>query len=394
MQGHLVKRGKAGFYSIVLHTREKDPKTGRDRVKWIATGTNSLRAAERQLSAVLSRYNATGLVPPAPSSSERVSEYLPRWLKVKAHTLRASTVAGYRSAIEARLVPKLGAYRLVDLKAQMLEEFFASETATQRQAGRKGPVSSSYVSYEAHVLKSALKDAVRWELISSNPMLRVALPAVPRREPRYFTPEEAARFVAAALDSDYYALYVVALTTGMRIGEMAALQWEDVDLQAGLIYVRHSFNFKANPPAIGPTKNGRPRQIAIGVDVVQALRHHKVRQNKYRLDAGPEWRPLGLVFTNRTGGHIWREHLKRGDFDPICKKAGVPCIRLHDLRHTMATLMLMQGVHPKVVQERLGHASIQLTMDTYSSVVPGLQREAADSIERLLTIPPRWRRVR
>lgn len=384
MQGSLVKRGKKGLYSVVLHLREKDPSTGRDKVRWIATGTASKRQAQAVLTRLLAEYNAGAALPLARGASPLLGEFLEQWMDTKEKRLRASTAQSYRSVVRRRLVPKLGHHRLADLKPQLLERYLLQETESPRLDRRQSAISSSYVAYEANVLKAAFADAVRWGLVHANPMERVELPRVCRREPQYFTPEQARVFLEeAARTSRYHALYLLAIGGGLRIGEIAGLRWPDIDLENLVVRVRHSLNTKAKPPVLGPTKTGRMRTVDIGQDTADALRRHKLAQAKIRLALGPSYNEEGWVFTTGTGRHIWREELKRADFDPICARLGLPKIRLHDLRHTMATLMLAQGIHPKVVQERLGHASISMTMDTYSAVIPGLQREAARRIEEV-----------
>ena len=384
MQGSLVKRGKKGLYSVVLHLREKDPSTGRDKVKWIATGTTRKREAEAVLVRVLAEYNRTGALPAGRSESPPTGPFLERWLVAKAKRLRASTAQSYWSVVRCRLVPNLGHLRLVELTPERLEAYLATEADSRRLDGRAWPLSHAYVAYEANVLKAALADAVRWGVLAANPMERVRPPRAARREPQYFTADQARRFLdEAARTSRFHPLYLLAIRAGLRIGEIAALRWPDVDLEQGVVRVRHSLNVKSRPAVLGPTKSGRMRTVDIGPDTVSALRRHKAAQAATRLALGPDWNPEGWAFTTATGRHIWREEIKRADFDPICDRLSLPRIRLHDLRHTMATLMLTQGVHPKVVQERLGHASISMTLDTYSAVVPGLQREAARRIEEL-----------
>lgn len=382
MQGSLVKRGKKGLYSVVLHLREKDPSTGRDKVKWIATGTASKREAQRVLARTLAEYNAGSALPGPRAGSPLMGEFLAQWVETKARRLRTSTAQSYGSIVRRRLIPSLGHHRLQDMRPQLLEAYLLAQADSPRLDRRTAALSPGYVAYEANVLKAAFADAVRWGLLATNPMERVALPRVPRREPQYFTPAEAVRFLEEARRSSrHYALYLLAIRGGLRIGEIAGLRWPDVDLDGAVVRVRHSLSTRSRPAVLGPTKSGRTRTVDIGPDTVAALSRHKADQTRARLALGPDWNDEDWVFTTQSGRHIWREELKRADFDPICRRLGLPPIRLHDLRHTMATLMLAQGVHPKVVQERLGHASISMTIDTYSAVLPGLQRAAAELIE-------------
>jgi integrase len=190
--------------------------------------------------------------------------------------------------------------------------------------------------------------------------------------------EQVRLFLSEARRDRLYALYVVALTTGLRQGELFALHWADIDLEAGTITVRHTLQEYGSELTLAEPKTSRSRRsVPISDRVVAALRaHHK----QMMIDGNPgPW-----VFCDTTGGPLRKSNVTRRSFRPLLKRAGLPLIRFHDLRHTAATLWLIKGVHPKVVQERLGHSSIAITLDTYSHVLPSMQRDAAERLDDLL----------
>jgi integrase len=211
-------------------------------------------------------------------------------------------------------------------------------------------------------------------------------PKVARAEPRVLSPEEARRLLDAARGDPLEALWVLALTTGVRQGELLGLKWSDIDLDGGRLHVRRTaYRLRGRGwVEAEPKSQTARRSVALTPLAVDALRRHKARQRAQRLRAGPLWEDRDLVFANAVGGYLEPQNLLRRAFWPLLQKAGLSRLRFHDLRHSAATLLLAQGVHPKVVQELLGHSSISLTLDTYSHTVPDLQAEAAARLERLL----------
>jgi len=212
----------------------------------------------------------------------------------------------------------------------------------------------------------------------------VAPPRPQRREFRTLTVEEAERLLAAARSDRLCALYVLALTCGLREAELLGLRWADIDLDRAVLAVRQqALRIRGSWVFSEPkTASGR-RTVALLSLAVEVLRQHRVKQAQDRLLLGPAWEDNGLVFPNQVGRPIEKQNLLRRSFWPILRQAGLPHMRFHDLRHSAATLLLAQGVHPRVVQERLGHSTISVTMDTYSHVMPTLQREAAESLDRI-----------
>lgn len=203
---------------------------------------------------------------------------------------------------------------------------------------------------------------------------------------RSLTPEEAKRLIAALTDEPLAALYIVAISTGMRQGELFGLRWEDVDwtngtlnLQQTIVQVRSGEMFVQAPK----TRRGR-RSVPLLPFAAEALRRHRAEQNAQRLALGDRWRDNDLVFTDGTGGPLRAQNVMRRSFVPLLERAGLPHIRFHDLRHSAASIMLALGVSLKTVQEILGHANIATTGDIYSHVMPVQQREALERLGDLL----------
>ena len=230
-----------------------------------------------------------------------------------------------------------------------------------------------------------LGEAVREEVIVRNPAALVRPPATVREEVRPWSPEEASTFLRASVGHRLYALFAVGVALGLRRGELLALRWSDVDMEEWLVHVRQNVQRLPEVGLIyGSPKTGRSRRtIPLPARSVKVLRSHRVRQAAEALALGPRWPETGLVFTSTAGTVIQPRNLSRL-FDKLIAAAGVRRIRFHDLRHTCASLLLAQGVPPRMVMDVLGHSQIAITMDLYSHVMLTALREAADAIDRAL----------
>jgi integrase len=232
------------------------------------------------------------------------------------------------------------------------------------------------------VLHRACEQAVKWGWLGRNPCDAVDRPRLVPREMHVWTEEETRRFLdEAERTSAHHVLYLTAVATGMRQSELLGLRWQDADLDAGVAAVRqicYRGVFKE------PKTQKARRTVALSSRVVEALRRHKARQNETRLRWGAEYHERGLVFAQDSGKPLDGRDLVQRDFEPCQRRAGVPRIRFHDLRHSHASHLLRAGVHPKVVSERLGHSRVGITMDVYSHVLPGMQEEAARRVDAIL----------
>jgi len=313
---------------------------------------------------------------PVVGERQTVGQYLASWLDAVRPSLRPRTFSRYEQYIRLHAVPELGRLPLARLSPQHLQRLYASRLA----AG----LSPTTVGHLHAVLHRALAQATRWGLVVRNVASLATRPRAQRQEMVTFSPEQAGSFLEAAQGDRYAALYTLALTTGMRQGELLALRWRDLDLEARTVQVRATLQRTRDGFAFTePKTTSSRRQVALTRAAVDALRRHRARQLEERL-AAIAWEDNGLVFANEVGRPVEATNLLRRSFHPLLERAGLPHIRFHDLRHTAATLLLAQGMHPKIVAEMLGHSAIAVTLDLYSHVTPTMQRQAADAMDAIL----------
>lgn len=311
-------------------------------------------------------------------SDERqtLATYLPSWLENKKR-LEASTWLRYRIFVNRTLIPELGRVQLAKLTPQHLQRLY-----NQKLADGWSPTT---VNHLHTVLHGALEQALRWGLIGRNVSELVDPPRKTRQEMHVWTPEQARTFLAATSGDRLEALFRLALDTGMRQGELFGLRWRDVDLENGALSVQTALKVQEEGRALGkPKTEYSRRKIEFGPGTAVALRAHHKRQAEERLATGQEWADNDMVFCNTIGGGLAPNNVTRRHFLPAIKRAGIPVIRFHDLRHTAATLMLLGGAQVKVVSERLGHSNVGITLSIYAHVLPSMQRDAAAIMDRLL----------
>ena len=375
MAGQIIKRGDKTWMVRIFMGR--DGKGKRRYLNKTLRGTK--KKAETYLSKTLTEISAGTFVEASPLT---VEEYLKKWLEAAARPrLRENTYREYEGLIERYVKPALGDRFLADLRPLDVQAFYAG------LSDRK--LSPRTVRYTHSVLTSAFKQAVRWRILAHNPCEAVELPRKAANEMQCLTPVEAASFLEAAATDRWYALFTLALATGLRPSEYLGLKWTDIDLEQGVLNVQRSLHwrsFKTGDWYFGDPKTPRSRRrIPVPASVLRALVAHRRRQNEARLEAGADYKNLDLVFATLEGQPLIRLNVVQKHFKPILERAKLPkTLRLYDLRHSCATLLLAANETPKVVSERLGHASITLTMDTYSHVLPDMQQGASDKLERLL----------
>ncbi|WP_155300742.1 site-specific integrase [Deinococcus kurensis] len=349
-----------------------DPVTGKRRRRSVSRATRvEAERALRELQRTLPRTGPEGkrprtAVPPAlPPAEDPASlhAYLLRWLAYKARDVRPSTYRLYVVALQP-VVPVLRATSLTEVTVLDVEDLVR---VLHRERGPRGAGRC------LHTLRMALRQAVRWQLVPVNVAQHVRKPKVVRSESLVWTPAQAARFLQVASTHRLYPLFVLALSTGLRRGELLALHWGDVDLDGREITVRHNLvKDAAGHYGIGaPKTDAGHRRVLLAQDVVAILRAH--RRLECRGRRAP--RPDDLVFTAASGQFVQGRHLDR-TYRALTEEAGVPRIRFHDLRHTAASLLMRRGVAPKVVADRLGHADASFTLKVYTHVY-GDQRAAA-----------------
>lgn len=316
-----------------------------------------------------------------------VSDVVEAHLERCAGHLTGRTVKTYRERTRSMIQPYLGnrpARDLTTLEVQQWIDRLGVEThMVKGKRVRKFAPASIHPAIA--VLQGAYREAAILGIVPANVVQGVRRPKIPRKEVQVWTQDDARKLLHAVNGDDRFdALYTVALASGMRPGELRALQWRHVDLQRGVIHVRTTITRDDgnSEQIVDRTKRGRGRVIAISDAVVRKLTWHKARQAERRLMAST-WEDLGLVFDRGDGHWLYQSHWQRRH-RVLCAEAGVPAINHHALRHTAATIMLESGVHVKVVSEILGHASIQTTLDIYSHVSESLQRSAVDVVSGAL----------
>lgn len=358
---------------------------------------------------------------------QTVEQFLSRWLRDVARVrVRPRTLATYEAAIERHLIPHIGRVPLAMLSPQHLQAWLRHLETSGVSAQRRR--------YARVVLRIALNTALRWNLVARNAATLVDAPRVTTREIRPLDPDESRAFLKALEAHPLEALFTVGLACGLRAGEALGLQWSDCDLEHGTLRIRRALQrfggdagsrrtlgaerrrllklvreakaagtaetaaelrcelskvrmrlseVKTSIHAVEPKSARSRRTIAMPEAVVKALGRHRVRQLEARLVAGSKWQETGYVFTSSIGTPIDLRNVTRA-FKAVLKEAQLPTIRLHDLRHSCATLLLAQGVSPRVVMETLGHSQVSLTLNTYSHVLPALQQDAASKMDAIL----------
>ena len=312
----------------------------------------------------------------ATGPQQTLKVFLEKWLEqVCRLTMKPNTYKTYRSMARAHIIPALGHIKLQKLTVEHLQGFFA-----EKQEGLK-PLTLRRIHA---TLKGALDDAVKQGFVVRNVAMYVSLPRVERYEGLVLTKEQARRLLEVARGSRLDVLLLVALTTGMRQGELLALRWDDIDFETRMLLVRHSVTYVGGIGFVETepkTKAGR-RKIMLPDVVIEALKRHWERQAETRCKAGEKWREQGLVFPAAYGGFLQANSLW-ASFKRLLKRAGLPDVRFHDLRHSAATILFAAKVDLKVISELLGHSSIAVTSDIYAHLLPSMQREVADKMNDL-----------
>lgn len=376
-EGHIRRRGKNSWE--LKYDLGRDPTTSQRIIKY-ATVRGTKREAQRELR---KRLDAVDQGTHADPGKLTVGAWLKRWLEQAQHNVSPKTLERYREIAERHLTPALGSILLAKLQPTDIQDYYAKALTSGRLDG-KGGLSPKTVLHHDRVLNIAIKRARKLRVIATDPMAGVEHPKVPARGVQIPEPEEMAKLLKAAKPTRLYVPIFLALATGMRRGEVLALRWQDVDLERSVLTVtqaleqtRQGIRFKAPK-----TKRSR-RTIALSPTVVEVLHQHKVAQAEERLKLGLGKNDDGLVFTSLDGGVVNPLTVTQ-QFGKLVERAGIKKTTFHGLRHAHFSTLLREGVHPKIASERAGHASVAITMDLYSHVIPGLQEDAALSIDASL----------
>ena len=350
---------------------------------------------------------------PVKVEKQTVSQFLESWLSnVAKQRVRPSTLTSYGWIIRRHIGPGLGRVQLARLAPQQVQQFLneklnyiscpvcedriaardfdahvAARHAETKQTIHNPSLSPRTVQHIHATLRAALEQARKWELVGRNVATLVEAPRVVRHQIQPYTPEQARAFLDAMKGDRLEALYSVAIAIGLRQGEALGLRWQDIDFAAGRLTVTNSLQRVDGKLQLVETKRDRSRRtITLPQVCMNALLAHLARQDGERTWAGDRWKETGFVFTTTVGTPIDGPACTHR-FQKTLGKANLPRMRFHDLRHTCATLLLAQGVHPRLVMEILGHSQIAVTMNTYSHVIPAMQREVANQMDAILNPP-------
>ncbi len=306
-----------------------------------------------------------------------VKRYLEHWLEaVQKPTLRLGSYIRYQTRVKNHIVPTLGHVQLQKLTADHVRSLYA-------QKSNEGLSPATIRTIHA-VLHKALEEAIRSGYVVRNVCDLVTPPRIAKHEVQVLTQEQAHTLLETAKGHRIEALLTLALATGMRKGEMLALRWSDIDFENTSLSIRRTVSFypKHGYVESEPKTAKSRRRITLPLLVIVMLMQHKKRQDERRQKAAARWHDHNLVFPNTIGQFQHVQYL-RVLFNKLLKDAGLPNMRFHDLRHSAATILLSMGIHPKVVQELLGHSTINMTMDTYSHVIPSMQQDAMNKWDDL-----------
>jgi integrase len=374
MSGQLIKRNENTWLVRIFLGRD----AGGKRKYFNQTIHGTKKEAQKFLTAKTREKDLGIFVEPAAMS---LNEYLDKWFEETAKPrLRESTYNQYVWIAKSYIRKQLGLMQLADIQAYQVQKCYGEL--------KKQGLSPRTIRYTHNVLSSAMKQAVKWKTIIQNPCELCDLPRQEKKEMLCLSPVETQKFLTVAKESKWFALFLTVIETGMRPEEYLGLQWKDIDFEHRNLSVRRAAiekkggGFYFTEPK---TKKSR-RKIPISNSVLIALKSHRRNQLEERMKIASEYNNNDLVFASELGTPLQRKNFTGRHFKPLLKKAELPNIRLYDLRHTTATLLLSAGENPKVVSERLGHASIVLTLDTYSHVLPTMQEAATEKLEKMMFV--------
>ena len=375
-----VRKRSKESWEIYLDTGF-DPVTGK-RLRHSETIRGSKKLAKQRLAELEVSIGEGSFIKP-----KRITfgEWLGDWLSGYVTTnCGIRTVQSYQSEVRRHLIPALGAIPLTQLQPQQLQNYYG-QALTKGRIDGQGGLSARTVLYHHRILSEALSHAVKMGFLVRNVAEAADPPRPERKEMATLSPEDVPQLLEASQETPYYVLFYTALYTGMRLGELLGLRWCDVDLDmASLSVVQALYKRSGVCKMVGPKSSHSRRRIALSPSLALLLREYKAEQQTQGILLGKLPVDSDLVFSH-LDGKPRDPGVVSHTFARVLKKARLPHIRFHDLRHTHATLLLKGGVHPKIVSERLGHANIIITLDTYSHVLPGLQERAAEHFDNLVT---------
>jgi integrase len=374
MKGHIRERSP-GHFAIVVDMR--DPATGKRRRKWHRfAGTK--RQAQIECARLISEISRGLYIEPAKIT---VAQFLDRWLEDVKTRVTAKTHERYSEIARKNINPLLGAIVLTKLRPMQISDAYAKALSGGHRKG-KGGLAPSTVRYMHVVLKAAMQQAVRWQMLAHNPVDAVDPPKVARSAMNTYDLAQTADLIDATRGTRMTITVILAVLCGLRRGEIAALRWRNINLDAAQLAVTESAEQTGAGVRYKQPKSGKGRTVALSARMVRELRAHRVQQAEELLKLGVALTGDTFVVAQADGSPLQPRTITHQWYLLLAKHKTLPRIRFHDLRHAHATHMLSAGIHPKIASERLGHSKVGITMDLYSHVMPGMQEDAAARVDR------------
>lgn len=367
MKGSVKKEGKSWYYVFSL---DNDANGKRKQKK--KRGFKTKKEAQKALAEAINDLNKGTYIEP---SNTKYKNYLDQWFNTKQNTIGIQTAKVYKDYIKNRIIPALGNFTLSKLSTIQIQSFINNMC--------EEGLSSSTVKKVYEIIRNSLEHAVDFELIPKNVASKVKLPKANKKEMNVWDEKEVNKFLKVAKADPAYIVFYLALTTGMRQGEILGLRWKDVDFEKGLINIKQTLSHDGKIFISGAKTKSSLRTINLPLSAIIVLKARKLTVSKEKLSLGPIYQDLDLVTCTQHGTPFNPANIRR-TFKRIIKFADVPEIRFHDLRHTHATLLLSKGINVKVISERLGHSNIKVTLDTYSHVLPSMQAEVARKLDEII----------
>jgi integrase len=378
MKGHLKERSP-GHWAIIIDI--PDPITGKRRRKW-----HSFKGTKRQAQIECARLisviqGGTYLEP----SKTTVAEFLTRWLAHIKSQVTPKSYERYAGLVHQNIIPLLGAVHLTKLKPVQISHAYSAALVGGRRDDKEGGLSPRTVGHMHRVLKQALGQAVRWELLTRNPADAVDPPKVEWKPMQTYDLSQTAELIEAVRGTPILMPILLAVLCGLRRGEICALRWRNVDLIAGQLSVVESLEQTKAGLRFKSPKSGKGRTVALSATMIEELRAHRTQRAEGMLKLGIRLSDDDLVITHADGSIVQPIYVSQL-WARAVQKTQLAHLRFHDLRHAHATHLLANGVHPKVASERLGHSRVGITLDLYSHVMPGMQEDAAAIVDNELQI--------
>lgn len=364
MVGHITKRGSG--YSIVIDIGN-DPQTGKRQQKRFS-GYKSKKIAENAIATIIHQLEQGTFILP---TSTTLREFLEYWLNQRKTKLSPTTVNSYEVVINNHLIPSLGNIKLTDLRPLTINEYYNTKLET---------LSGRTVLHHHRMLRKALQDAVNWQVIKNNPCDSVESPKAKKYRADVYDKEDIKKLITALSGHELEAHVSLALFLGLRRGELLALKWSDINYKDSTITIQSNLVVaNSNLVLKEPKTEDSMRTIVLTHEILEILRKYKISQKEQKLRFGKHYKDDDFIFTKEDGELINPGSFSH-TFSDFLKKSNLRHIRLHDLRHTNATLMLMSNIPAKVASARLGHSNVSTTLDIYSHVLKDMEKEVSDKI--------------